>query len=178
MEAGNSSCAFTELGSLKVLNEWRVNDQGWLKIRRLPDLDLHPFFLSFNSPFQSPFQLPKDSKIQGLQQAIERQVGIIAEIDSPSPSSLYKPHGRAINQQQRRRHISWRSVWRTTDLDYEGSRLAVAVRPNHLKLADYGITEGARIRFVRRKFSGKGACLPKQQQLDNKSHRERSSRRR
>lgn len=56
------------------------------------------------------------------------------------------------------RHINWRSVWRTTDLDYDGVRLVA--EPTHtghtglnLKLADFGISaNGVRLRFVRRKF--------------------------
>lgn len=68
-------------------------------------------------------------------------------------------------QSPRKRHINWRSVWRFSDLDYEGTRLTVepptaaaaaATIPGdnrNLKLVDFGIIEdGARIRFVRRKF--------------------------
>lgn len=55
-----------------------------------------------------------------------------------------------------RRHLNWRSVWRTTDLDYAGVRLVEPSTADSVKpklLADFGITEdGARIRFVRRKF--------------------------
>lgn len=51
--------------------------------------------------------------------------------------------------------INWRSVWRATTLDYDGSRLDDANR----KLSDYGLTlDTSRrmtrtVRFVRRKFT-------------------------
>lgn len=59
------------------------------------------------------------------------------------------------------RHINWHSVWRTTDLDYKGVRLAPGASVptksagdhSSLKLAQFGISsDGARLRFVRRKF--------------------------
>ena len=58
------------------------------------------------------------------------------------------------------RAINWRSVWRSTDLDYEATRLTTTPgdksnNTRSVKLSDLGITtgdDGARIRFVRRRF--------------------------
>lgn len=65
------------------------------------------------------------------------------------------------NTRPKQRHINWRSVWHSADLDYAGVRLGVEPHSN-LKLADFGIctsennsnggAAGACVRFVRRKF--------------------------
>lgn len=66
----------------------------------------------------------------------------------------------------KQRHINWRSVWHSVDLDYAGVRLGVephSADSSNLKLADFGIctsennssggaAAGACVRFVRRKF--------------------------
>lgn len=81
-----------------------------------------------------------------------------------------------------KRHINWRSVWRFSDLDYEGTRLTVeppaATIPGdnrNLKLVDFGIIEdGARIRFVRRKFHKSPNVRSKWTQSEDKERKNKS----
>lgn len=107
------------------------------------------FLIYFNIFFFS--QINKSASIKQLQNKIQQVVN--------EQQEDYRTEGTPSGRRQR---INWRSVWRSTDLDYEGTRLTAEPRARTRRsdnsdtlklLTDFGITEdGARIRFVRRRF--------------------------